>query len=262
VTLAPGGAAPGSPYEAAFRVGHACKDTQATTAITVRLPEGFSLDTALPRPGWNLDLAAGQVSWRAATPQAALAHKDRAEFVLRGKVTRGPGVLWFPVLQTCDQGSADWAEIPTQAAPKPEFPAARLDVLPAGVAPVQARGAWTARTVAGQPTADVFMMLSAPSGLRLLGASTPVAARAELASDAAAVGQRRAGLALPPRELVELKPGGPRILLTELKQLLAPGSTVPVTLHFEDGAGAPLTATIDVPVLEADRNGVAAEAAR
>ena len=70
VTLPPGGAAAGSAYEAAFRVGHACKDATATTGITVRLPEGFTLTEAQPRAGWTLASSAREVRWTAtrATP--------------------------------------------------------------------------------------------------------------------------------------------------------------------------------------------------
>ena len=43
VTLPPGGATAGDPYAAAFRVGHACTGARSTTGITVRIPEGFSV---------------------------------------------------------------------------------------------------------------------------------------------------------------------------------------------------------------------------
>jgi uncharacterized protein YcnI len=259
VTLAPGGATAGGVYEAAFRVGHACKDTQATTGITVRIPEGFSIENIVPRPGWTLSVAGDQVAWRAATPEAALPAHERAEFVLRGRTTRGAGVLWFPVLQTCDRGSADWAQVPTEAVPKPDFPAARLDVLPVGVAPVQVRGAWAEPSIAGQDTAGVFMTLSAPSGLRLLGASTPAAGRAELVAPAA-TGDTHS-LDLPPRELVELKPGGAGILLTQLAQALTAGTTLPVTLQFMDATGSESALTVAVPVLDPGSKAAAPQAA-
>jgi hypothetical protein len=39
VALVPGGATAGTIYPAAFRVGHACKDTQTTTGLKVSTPE-------------------------------------------------------------------------------------------------------------------------------------------------------------------------------------------------------------------------------
>ncbi|MFZ3117323.1 MAG: YcnI family protein, partial [Variovorax sp.] len=134
VTLPPGGAAAGSDYEAAFRVGHACKDAQATTGITVRLPEGFRLSEAQARKGWTLSTSPREVAWRAESPASALPGSERTEFIVRGRLTDTPGPLYFKVLQTCDQGSADWAQLPGAGADKPAFPAARLDVLAPGFA--------------------------------------------------------------------------------------------------------------------------------
>jgi hypothetical protein len=69
----------------------------------------------------------------------ALPAAERAEFVVQGTLTSKPGTLWFKVLQSCDVGSADWAEVPAAATDKPAFPAVRLDVLPPGVAAVDVR---------------------------------------------------------------------------------------------------------------------------
>src|SRR5690349_20937394 len=109
VTLPPGGATAGSEYEAAFRVGHACQGAKSTTGITVRLPKGFAFTDAQARKGWKLEVppagdSGGQVRWTAENADAALPTAERAEFVVRGKVPTTPGVLWFKVLQTCDNG--------------------------------------------------------------------------------------------------------------------------------------------------------------
>ena len=109
ITLPPGGAAAGSDYEAAFRVGHACKDAKATTGVTVRLPKGFTLNDAQARKGWKLDVQKaagdGEVRWTADSPATALPGTERAEFILRGKLTATPGPLYFKVLQSCDNGA-------------------------------------------------------------------------------------------------------------------------------------------------------------
>lgn len=44
-------------------------------------------------------------------------------------------------------------------------------------------------------------------------------------------------LELPAGKTVELKPGGYHLMLMDLKQPFAKGSTVPVTLHFRDTKG-------------------------
>ena len=253
VTLPPGGASAGDSYAAAFRVGHACSGARSTTGITVRVPEGFSVQKAEPRPGWTLATSPGSVSWRADSARSALPAAERAEFVVQGTLTSKPGTLWFKVLQSCDVGSADWAEVPAAATDKPAFPAVRLDVLPPGVAAVDVRDPWVRFAVKGQSGTGAFMTLTAPSGARLTGASTPVAGRAEIhemkmEGDVMRMRPVAGGIELPPRQAVELKSGGYHLMLTELKKALVAGETVPLTLEFVDRAGRTGVLRLDVPV--------------
>ena len=264
VTLPPGGAAAGSDYEAAFRVGHACKDASATTGLSVEFPHGFALQGAQARPGWTLLTSpaiakngplgyGGSVSWRADSPASALPGDQKAEFIVRGKLTATPGPLYFKVLQTCDKGSADWAQLPGTGGDKPAFPAARLDVLAPGVAAVDVRDAWVRQTVPGQSGTGAFMKLSAPSGARLVGASTPAAGVAEvhemkMDGDTMRMREVQGGLALPPRQTVELKPSGYHLMLMYLKQPMTKGATVPMTLRFEDAKGVKSTLELKLPV--------------
>ncbi|ADV01610.1 DUF1775 domain-containing protein [Alicycliphilus denitrificans] len=134
VVLSPDGATAGSAHDAVFSVGHACKGARVTTALSVRLPEGFRLIEALPRPGWTLTAPqAGEVRWTAGSPAAALGGGEKGEFVVRGVLPATPGTLYFPVRQVCDVGQADWVQVsgPGDAA-RPDMPAARLEVLPPG----------------------------------------------------------------------------------------------------------------------------------
>ena len=253
VTLPPGGATAGTDYDAAFRVGHACKDAQATTGITVQLPEGFRLSEAQARKGWTLASNPREVAWKAESPATALPGAERAEFIVRGKLTDQPGPLYFKVLQTCDKGSADWAQLPGPGADKQAFPAARLDVLAPGVAAVDVRDAWVRQTVPGQSGTGAFMKLSAPSGARLVGASTPAAGVAEvhemkMDGDTMRMREVQGGLLLPPRQTVELKPSGYHLMLMDLKQPMAKGATVPMTLRFEDAKGVKSTLELKLPV--------------
>lgn len=252
VTLVPGGATAGSDYPAAFRVGHACKDAGATTAIRVRVPAGFTPVEAMPRPGWTVTLSATEVAWVAASAQAALPAKERANFVVRGKLTDRPGTLWFKVLQVCDQGSADWAQLPARDGDKPEFPAARLDVLAAGVAPVEVRDAWVRSTVDGQRSTGVFARLTAGAGSRLIGASSPLAQAVEIhemtmAGDVMRMRAVEGGLDLPAGEGVELRPGGYHLMLLGLKQSLPSGASLPLTLRFVDREGRSSELVLGVP---------------
>ncbi|MDP9901233.1 copper chaperone PCu(A)C [Variovorax ginsengisoli] len=266
VTLPPGGATVGSDYEAAFRVGHACQGAKATTGITVRLPKGFSLADAQERKGWKLDVQKagdGEVRWTAESAQAALPSSERAEFIVRGKLTAAPGPLWFKVLQTCDTGSVDWANVPASGTSTAgvDNPAARLDVLPVGVAAVDVKDAWIRAAVPGQSGTGAFMKLTAPAGARLVGASTPVAGVAEvhemkMEGDTMRMREVK-GVELPARQTVELKPGGFHLMLMDLKQPITSGKTVPVTLQFEDAKGARSSLVVPVEVRLAAPDGAA-----
>jgi len=255
VTLPPGGATAGTVYDAAFRVGHACsKDATATTGLKVRLPAGFTVVEAQPRPGWTLASSRDEVSWTAASPQAGVPAAEKTAFVIRGKLTSKPGTLWFKVLQTCDQGSVDWATVPVREGEKSSTPAARLDVLPVGVAAVDVRNAWARLAVPGQSATGVFARLTAPAGARLLGGSTPVAAHVDvhemkMEGDVMRMRELDQGLALPAGETVALSPGGFHLMLTGLKQALPAGSSVPLTLRFVDPQGREASLLVQVPVV-------------
>ena len=154
VALPPGPAVAGSSYEAAFRVGHACQGAHATTALAVRLPRGFTLQDVPAHAGWTTEIdrsGDGTVRWTADSAAQALPGHQKSDFVLRGKLPAEAGPLYFKVLQTCDVGTADWAQLPSEgtgaagatgtAGEKPLFPAARLLVVAPGSAPVEVAGA-------------------------------------------------------------------------------------------------------------------------
>ncbi|HET9821499.1 MAG TPA: copper chaperone PCu(A)C [Burkholderiaceae bacterium] len=102
---------------------------------------------------------------------------------------------------------------------------------------VKVEGAWVRPTVPGQQAGGGFMTLTSSGGDRLLGGSTPVAERFELHTMAmngdVMVMRQVEGIELPAGRKVELKPGGLHVMLVGLKQPLAAGSTVPVTLRLQ-----------------------------
>lgn len=262
VTLPAGGATAGSRYDAAFHVGHACHGATATNGISVQLPEGFTLVSAEPRAGWTSTTSGRTVAWKADQPQDALPTATHADFIVRGTLTDKPGTLYFKVLQNCDAGSADWSQIAKSKDDKPEFPAARLDVLAPGVAPIDVKDAWVRTAVKGQSGTGAFMKLTAPSGSRLVGVGTPAAGLAEvhemkMDGDIMRMRPLASGLDLPARHAVELKPGGYHVMLTQLKEALPVGATVPVTLQFIDAEGRKSTAQLTLPVLAAPPAGAA-----
>lgn len=107
----------GSSYRAVFRVGHGC-DGLATRGITVRIPAGVRAAHPMPKPGWTLEVSgapATEIRWTAQRGNE-LADAWYDEFVVRATLPSEPGVLWFQVVQTCDDHGRDvrkeWAQIP------------------------------------------------------------------------------------------------------------------------------------------------------
>lgn len=58
--------------------------------------------------------------------------------------------------------------------------------------------------------------------------------------------QRLEALHLPPEERVELRPGGPQLLLVDLRRPLNRGEAISMTLHFADGSRKTIEAPIDI----------------
>ena len=107
------------------------------------------------------------------------------------------------------------------------------------VAQIDVNDAWARGTVPAQTATGVFMTLHAHEPAKLLGVSTPSAARAEVheMKMEGNVMRMRAidALPLPRMQDVELKPGGYHVMLLGLKGQLKAGDSVPLTLKFEQG---------------------------
>jgi len=111
----------------AFRVTHGCKGS-ATTAVTIRIPEGVLSAKPMPKAGWTIETktrpleppvdsghgfkireAVTEVTWSGGRLENA--HFD--EFVLSLRLPNKPGAtLYFPMVQTCEKGSNNWTGIP------------------------------------------------------------------------------------------------------------------------------------------------------
>jgi copper(I)-binding protein len=257
-------AEPGSAYKAVLRVGHGC-DGSATTAIAVQLPAGFSEARPEARDGWTLSSQGDQVRWTAAGKEAALPSKERAEFVVNGKLPQATGPLWFKVLQVCEQGRIDWSQVPATGSSIEglKTPAVLLQVQ--APAAVQVEGGWVRPSVPGQAGTGGFMKLTARQPVQLVGATSPVAGVAEV-HDMKMEGEVMKmrplrTLELPAGKTVELKPGGMHLMLMDLKQPLVKGSTVPVTLLLRDARGVESRLDISLAVSTAAPGGPAPDAA-
>lgn len=151
VVLEPQTASVGESYRAVFRVGHGC-DGLATTGITVHIPSGVQGAKPMPKSGWTLAVRkeplatpytshgkqvtedVTEVTWTAASSEAALPEAHYDEFVLRAGLPSKPGPLWFKVIQDCKDGGktgrSAWVQVPTDGVSTKglKFPAVLLQV--------------------------------------------------------------------------------------------------------------------------------------
>ena len=108
--------------------------------------------------------------------------------------------------------------------------------------------AWARATVAGQPSAAVYLTIrNSGGGDRLTGVSSP-AGRASLHSTTMDDGVMRMrpveALDIPANSTVELKPGATHVMLAGLKQPLEPGTTLPLRLQFDESGDRELRVAI------------------
>jgi len=149
VTLESQEARVGGNYKAVLRVPHGC-DGSATSAIRIRIPEGFIGVKPMPKPGWTLTTATGkypkvyklfhaevgegvtEIAWSG----GKLPDDWYDEFVFTGFLSgdlQAGKKLYFPVVQECEKGIHRWIEIPAADKSRSDYPepAPELKLLPA-----------------------------------------------------------------------------------------------------------------------------------
>lgn len=118
----------GSYFKATFRVPHGC-DGSATTAISIRIPEGVISVKPQPKHGWTVitEKAAYKKSYtlhgrevnegvvKVTWEGGPLADDMFDEFAFMTKLPNDADImmLFFPVEQVCEKGSVNWDEIAT-----------------------------------------------------------------------------------------------------------------------------------------------------
>lgn len=107
----------------------------------------------------------------------------------------------------------------------------------AAFAQVDIQGAWVRGTVQGQKASGAYLEITSKAAATLVGAESPAAAKVEvheMRMEGDVMRMRAiARLALPAGRKVEFKPGGYHMMLIDLKQPLAKGDKVPLTLRVE-----------------------------
>jgi len=133
---------------ATLQLPHGC-DGKATTAVRVKIPEGFIAVKPMPKPGWKLETVKGKYAkaytlWGEAVTEGvtgvdwsggSLPDEFYDEFVFRGTLTDSlPAgeTLYFPVVQECGDTAERWIEIPAagESEDAVELPAPGLKLLP------------------------------------------------------------------------------------------------------------------------------------
>jgi len=137
----------GTGYKAVFAVPHGCAGS-ATIRIRVQIPEGVIAVKPMPKPGWNLEVVKGkydaeydfhgtkssegvkEVIWNG----GKLADDNYDEFVISTFLAGGlkPNtMLYFPVVQECEQGVSRWIDIPEEgSAHEGKSPAPGVKLMP------------------------------------------------------------------------------------------------------------------------------------
>ena len=97
--------------------------------------------------------------------------------------------------------------------------------------------AWTRATAPGAKVGAGYMKITSTAADRLVGASSPAAARVELhvtekKGDVMRMREVKA-YDIPARGGFELSPGGAHLMLVDLKAPLKAGAKIPMTLRFE-----------------------------
>ena len=105
---------------------------------------------------------------------------------------------------------------------------------------LQINGAWARATPKGAQVGGGYLTItnSGTTPDRLIGGSTPVAAKLEVheTSMSGGVAQMREhdkGVEIKPGEKVEFKPGGNHVMFVNLKEPLVQGKPITATLEFE-----------------------------
>jgi uncharacterized protein YcnI len=136
----------GSFQKVAIGITHGCSGV-ATREVIVMIPPGVEGAKPMVKPGWNVEIErarlaqprvahgrtvtedVSKIRWSGGT--LASAHYD--EFIVVATLPQQPGPIYWAVSQVCEQGRADWTDIPAPGQPAGDLknPALRLELTPA-----------------------------------------------------------------------------------------------------------------------------------
>ncbi|WKZ35826.1 MAG: copper chaperone PCu(A)C [Anaerolineales bacterium] len=119
-----------------------------------------------------------------------------------------------------------------------------------GSVSIEVSGTW-ARSGSKDGNSAAYMLLFNQTGQtdQLIGASSDAASAVEIhlsqmSTDGVMQMTRQEAITLPSNAMLELKPGSYHVMLIDLKQDLAAGESIEITLHFRNHADVILTVPI------------------
>jgi periplasmic copper chaperone A len=114
---------------------------------------------------------------------------------------------------------------------------------------VEVTDVWARATPGKAENGAAYLTLVSAAPDRLIGLSSPVAAKAELhvmTMEGGVMTMRPlSGIDLAAGRRITLKPGGAHVMLVGLKQPLRPGQSFPLTLYFEKSGASEVTVTVE-----------------
>jgi len=230
----------GETVDATFTISHC--DGGSTTEVQVRLPQGIVVVETPETPGWQAELAGGEVRWTGGT----VGEDEFAEFTVRGTIAGAGGKLVFPLIQLCANGhSVAWTEIAPEGreAHDLEHPAPVMEVSAgptATVGSLSLSGAFARATLPAARVGGGYVSItnSGEEADWLVSVASTAAEKVEvhemkMEGDTMKMSARAGGIELPAGQTVSLVPGGLHIMFMGLRAPFVEGETVPVTLTFE-----------------------------
>ncbi|MEO9224689.1 MAG: DUF1775 domain-containing protein [Acidimicrobiales bacterium] len=113
-----------------FNVEHGCGESP-TTKLEMQIPPGVTAPQggggAL---GWTVSATGSVVTW---TGPAQAPHTPMM-ITVHATMPTTPGLIHFPIVQTCQQGTVQWIEVQQPGQPEPDNPAPTVQILAPGQA--------------------------------------------------------------------------------------------------------------------------------
>ena len=119
----PPAAQQGATVTVGFMVEHGCAGSP-TTGLDIKLPDGIADARAVDKPGWTATVDSGVVRFVGQSPSGEEPDTFSISFTTPGT----PGEVYFPTVQKCLEGSADWLDIAEEGQPEPEHPAPAMKI--------------------------------------------------------------------------------------------------------------------------------------